>query len=68
MDILQDRNRLNVAVTRAKHKLIIIGDTMSLEQHYPPFAKLFSVLKDDIVDLEPGRDDFSWENLLQLIK
>jgi len=68
MDILHDSNRLNVAVTRAKHKLIIIGDKMILEQHYQPFNKLFRVLKDDIVDLEPGRDDFSWENLIQLTK
>ncbi|XP_042212510.1 DNA replication ATP-dependent helicase/nuclease dna2-like, partial [Homarus americanus] len=41
-DILQDERRLNVAVTRAKYKLIMVGDAATLHL-YPPFRKLKSV-------------------------
>lgn len=43
--ILHDMRRLTVAVTRAKHKLIIIGHGSTLHQ-YAPFAQLMD-------DLEP---------------
>jgi DNA replication ATP-dependent helicase Dna2 len=42
--IMHDIRRLTVAVTRAKHKLIVIGDSETL-QRYPPFAKLLSSLE-----------------------
>ena len=42
--ILHDLRRLTVAVTRAKHKLIVIGDSGTL-QRYPPFAKLLNALE-----------------------
>lgn len=42
--ILQDRRRLNVAITRAKKKLILIGDRRCLEKN-APFAELFNYLK-----------------------
>ncbi|XP_053686253.1 DNA replication ATP-dependent helicase/nuclease DNA2, partial [Sabethes cyaneus] len=38
-EILQDTRRLTVAITRAKKKLIIIGDNQSLEK-YTPFKNL----------------------------
>ena len=44
--ILHDLRRLTVAVTRAKHKLIIIGHGSSLHQ-YKPFARLMDNLEDN---------------------
>lgn len=38
-DLLQDERRLNVALTRAKHKLIILGDATVLKSH-PAFYSL----------------------------
>lgn len=56
--ILHDIRRLTVAVTRAKHKLIIIGDSETL-QRYPPFEKLMASLEtSQIYKLCPGRDNF----------
>jgi len=43
--ILHDLRRLTVAVTRAKQKLIIVGDGRHL-QSYPPFARLLSSLEE----------------------
>ena len=40
--ILLDTRRLNVAVTRAKVKLIIIGDKETLVRDYQPFQRLSS--------------------------
>jgi len=42
--ILHDLRRLTVAVTRAKHKLVIVGDSVTLKQ-YPPFVKLLNALE-----------------------
>lgn len=42
--ILHDIRRLTVAVTRAKHKLVIVGDSVTLKR-YPPFAKLLDNLE-----------------------
>ena len=50
--ILLDERRLNVAVTRAKVKLIIIGDKQTLVRDYGPFRKMESFFQtDDIVKL-----------------
>ena len=50
--ILLDTRRLNVAVTRAKAKLVIIGDKASLIRDYEPFAKLSSFFKEnDVIKL-----------------
>ena len=38
--ILMDTRRLNVAVTRAKAKLVIVGDRSSLVRDYEPFRKI----------------------------
>jgi len=54
--ILLDERRLNVAVTRAKVKLIIVGDRQTLVRDYGPFRKMESFfLSDDIVKL--GKSD-----------
>ena len=42
--ILLDTRRLNVAVTRAKAKLVIVGDRASLSRDYAPFVKLSSLI------------------------
>jgi len=56
--ILHDLRRLTVAVTRAKHKLIVIGDSVTL-QRYPPFAKLLNALEPhQRYQLCAGRDGF----------
>ncbi|XP_076168261.1 DNA replication helicase/nuclease 2 isoform X2 [Ptiloglossa arizonensis] len=66
LEILGDHRRLTVAVTRAKHKLIIIADTHTLSQ-YSPFKKLFNQIEDkNIIDLHDCYDDFSWENIMSL--
>ena len=38
--ILSDTRRLNVAITRAKAKLILVGDKATLNRDYPPFKRL----------------------------
>lgn len=42
--ILHDLRRLTVAVTRAKHKLLILGDGLHLRR-YPPFARLLDAIE-----------------------
>lgn len=50
-EILSDERRLNVAITRAIKKLIIVGNKSTL-LHYQSFQKLFNILrKDQFVDL-----------------
>ncbi|OXU27176.1 hypothetical protein TSAR_005441 [Trichomalopsis sarcophagae] len=67
-DILEDQQRLTVAVTRAKHKLIIIGDINTL-QRFTPFNKLITAFRshERIYDLKDGEDDFSFTDLLRLL-
>ena len=56
--ILHDIRRLTVALTRAKHKLIVIGDSETLRR-YPPFAKLLTSLEQSQRhQLCPGKDRF----------
>ena len=53
--ILLDTRRLNVAVTRAKSKLIIIGDKDTLTRDYAPFKKMLSFFNDtNIIKLTEG--------------
>ncbi|XP_057319970.1 DNA replication ATP-dependent helicase/nuclease DNA2 isoform X1 [Microplitis mediator] len=65
-EILNDHTRINVALTRAKHKLIIIGDRQSLVR-FTPFKKLFDILNDEVMVLKPGCDDFAWDKLSKLV-
>ncbi|XP_066098703.1 DNA replication ATP-dependent helicase/nuclease DNA2 isoform X2 [Saccopteryx bilineata] len=54
-ELLKDWRRLNVAITRAKHKLILLGSVSSLN-HYPPLGKLLFHLHAEklIIDLPSG--------------
>ncbi|XP_069756973.1 DNA replication ATP-dependent helicase/nuclease DNA2 isoform X2 [Narcine bancroftii] len=53
-ELLKDWRRLNVALTRAKHKLIMLGCLSTLYQ-YAPLKKLLDYLKNEemIIDLPP---------------
>uniref|UniRef100_A0A1B0BJL6 DNA replication ATP-dependent helicase/nuclease n=1 Tax=Glossina palpalis gambiensis TaxID=67801 RepID=A0A1B0BJL6_9MUSC len=63
-EILDDKRRLTVAITRAKHKLIIVGDAACVQQ-YSPFKTLLghipSLCK---IALQNGKYDFQWQPLL----
>ena len=43
-EILHDMARLNVAITRAKHKMILVGHMTSLHR-YPPVHRLLEILQ-----------------------
>ncbi|XP_043256644.1 DNA replication ATP-dependent helicase/nuclease DNA2 [Colletes gigas] len=62
-EILGDHRRLTVAVTRAKHKLIIIADTNTLSQ-YSSFKKLFNLTGDKNVINLHDYHDFSWKSVM----
>ncbi|XP_042552487.1 DNA replication ATP-dependent helicase/nuclease DNA2 [Dipodomys spectabilis] len=55
-ELLKDWRRLNVAITRAKHKLVLVGCEPSLKR-YPPMDKMLSYLslEKSIIDL-PSRE------------
>lgn len=57
-ELLKDWRRLNVAITRAKHKLILLGGLSSLSR-YPPLEKLLRYLQLEklVIDLPPGEQD-----------
>ncbi|XP_076757280.1 DNA replication helicase/nuclease 2 [Xylocopa sonorina] len=64
LEVLGDHRRLTVAVTRAKHKLIIIADKSTVSQ-YTVFKKLFDLVEDEnTINLRDNYDDFSWRNLV----
>ncbi|XP_054016381.1 DNA replication ATP-dependent helicase/nuclease DNA2 isoform X1 [Hylaeus anthracinus] len=68
LEILGDHRRLTVAITRAKHKLIIIADTSTVSQ-YLPFKKLFNFVEDkNIINLRDCCDDFSWRSVATLLQ
>lgn len=63
-EILEDFRRLTVAITRAKHKLIIVGDVNSL-QMYTPFKTMFMSLSGIVkVNLDDGQKGFQWDIVL----
>ena len=62
-EILQDSRRLNVAITRAKHKLIVVGQKDSLK-YFDPFEKIFGILKDSqFMRIQSGSHEFDWSHL-----
>ena len=66
-EVLGDHRRLTVAITRAKHKLIVIADKHTLLQ-YSAFRKLFDLVEDrHIINLRDSCDDFSWESVASLL-
>ncbi|KAH8276589.1 hypothetical protein KR044_004632 [Drosophila immigrans] len=63
-EILEDQRRLTVAITRAKHKLLLLGDAKCLER-YGPFKRLFEHIPERCrLPLTEGRMGFSWQTLL----
>jgi DNA replication ATP-dependent helicase Dna2 len=68
VEILEDRRRLTVAITRAKNKLIMVGDVNCLNK-YTPFRDLFkcmcSMSKTQVQDDKLG---FSWSKIMQPLK
>lgn len=63
-EILEDKRRLTVAITRAKHKLIMVGDIASL-QNYRPFKSLIdSMKKMNKINVSDEYQGFDWNSLL----
>ncbi|KFB48819.1 AGAP004685-PA-like protein [Anopheles sinensis] len=66
-EILNDKRRLTVAITRAKEKLILVGDWTSLDT-YPPFRKLANVVSTTaFVTLHDQKNGFDWKNVLDTV-
>ncbi|KAJ9596833.1 hypothetical protein L9F63_012089, partial [Diploptera punctata] len=67
-EILGDKRRLTVAVTRAKKKLIIIGDVITLRK-YSPFNQLLEcVCSNNISVLSDGTSGFQWDKIMIELK
>ncbi|KAG5878691.1 hypothetical protein JTB14_029759 [Gonioctena quinquepunctata] len=64
-EILEDKRRLTVAITRAKHKLIIVGDVQTLVE-YSTFRKLQPLIMDKNVIKLVKTDGFDWEAILKM--
>lgn len=66
-DILNDRRRLNVAITRAKKKLIMVMDRQCLQRN-APFEELFKYLKGpQVIRLERAELEDSLEEYRDLV-
>jgi superfamily I DNA and/or RNA helicase len=46
MSFVEDENRLNVAFTRAKKKLIVIGNAKSIHEEHKLLSKFISYAKE----------------------
>lgn len=65
IEILEDKRRLTVAITRAKHKLIVIGDATALEQ-YAPFKCLIGHISNmNKLHLHDEQQGFRWADVMQ---
>lgn len=63
-EILEDRRRLTVAITRSKNKLIILGDVDCLNR-YTPFRDLFQKIGGlSKISLVEGKLGFSYNSLM----
>lgn len=63
-EILEDLRRLTVAITRSRHKLIILGDVNSLME-YTPFRRLFaSITAMGRTAVTDDRNGFEWQPLM----
>ncbi|KAG5673320.1 hypothetical protein PVAND_003380 [Polypedilum vanderplanki] len=68
IEILEDRRRLTVAITRAKHKLIMIGDVNCLNK-YTPFRDLFKHMSSiSKVQIQDEKFGFSWNVILDKLR
>lgn len=65
VEILDDQRRLTVAITRAKHKLIVIGDAKTLECHVPFHCLLRSMSSMNKMNLVDGQQGFGWSFVMQ---
>lgn len=66
-EILNDQRRLTVAITRARHKLIVIADKVTLTR-YAPFKNLFDFIDEkNVIDLRDGEEEFSWKSLVRSV-
>lgn len=67
MEILDDQRRLTVAITRAKHKLILIGDAQTLECHTPFRCLLENMSGMNKMNLVEGQHGFAWSNVMRCL-
>jgi DNA replication ATP-dependent helicase Dna2 len=57
-----------VAITRAKHKLLVIGDVKTLHR-YRPFQRLFDCLPSkQMIVLSDGSNNFEWNRLMANVR
>ncbi|XP_073830771.1 DNA replication helicase/nuclease 2 [Musca autumnalis] len=63
-EILEDKRRLTVAITRSKHKLIIVGDSACIQQ-YTPFQTLLKRIPGFCkIQLENDKMGFHWDTVM----
>lgn len=64
-EILEDKRRLTVAITRSKHKLILIGDSACIQQ-YTPFQTLIQHIPGFCkLKLEDDKLGFQWSAVME---
>ncbi|XP_053951038.1 DNA replication ATP-dependent helicase/nuclease DNA2 [Anastrepha ludens] len=66
-EILEDKRRLTVAITRAKRKLILVGDAACLDKYTPFHTLLGHIPSYCKLELEDGKLGFEWQSLLNVL-